>query len=58
MTALCRYTASVILNSVYDYDAKSRKDELLDIIAKTLSTLGRALRPEVSIKVGAFPARE
>ncbi|KAF8551832.1 cytochrome P450 [Imleria badia] len=50
------YTASVILNSVYDYDPKSQKDELFDIIAKMLEITVRALRPDVSILVGAFPA--
>lgn len=53
-----RYTASVILNSVYDYDPKSQKDELFDIIAKTLEVTVRALRPDISILVGAFPACE
>ncbi|KAI9567539.1 cytochrome P450 [Boletus coccyginus] len=50
------YTASVILNSVYDYDVKTHKDELVDIITKTLEVTVRALRPDVSIIVGAFPA--
>jgi hypothetical protein len=43
---------------VYDYDAKTQKDELFDIIAKTLKVTARALRPDVSILVGAFPACE
>lgn len=56
--APCRYTASVILNSVYDYEPKSQKDDLFEIITKTLKVTGRALRPDVSILVGAFPASE
>jgi len=58
ITTLRRYTASVILNSVYDYDVKTHKDELFDIITKTLEITARALRPDVSIIVGAFPARK
>ncbi|KAN0084392.1 Cytochrome P450 [Tylopilus felleus] len=50
------YTASVILNSVYEYDPKTQKDELLDIIAKSAKITARAMRPDVSILVGAFPA--
>ena len=58
ITAPRRYTASIILNSVYDYDIKTHKDELFDVITKTLEVTLRALRPDVSIIVGAFPARE
>lgn len=54
----CRYTASVIWCSVYDYEAKSQKDELFDNITKTVKITGQALRPEISILVDAFPARE
>ena len=43
---------------MYDYDAKSRRDELIDIIVKTLKITTRALRPDVSILVGAFPESE
>ena len=53
-----RYTGSVILSSVYDYDAKSRKDELFGVIRETLKVTVHAMRPDVSILVGACPARE
>ena len=50
-----RYTAAAILNSVYDYDPASRKDELVDMVANTLDIIIPALRPDVAIIVGAFP---
>ena len=53
-----RYTAAVVLNSVYDYDAASPKDDLVDIAAKVLRIAIPALRPDIAVIVGAFPFRE
>jgi len=53
-----RYTASVILNSVYDYDPQSQNDELLGIVAKVLEIVVAAVTPQVAIVVATFPARE
>ncbi|KAF8439067.1 cytochrome P450 [Boletus edulis BED1] len=50
------YTTSIILNGVYDHDTKTQTDELVDIVAKTLKIISFALRPDISILVGAFPA--
>ncbi|KAG6371203.1 cytochrome P450 [Boletus reticuloceps] len=50
------YTASVILNSTYNYDsASSRKDNLIDIAANVLNVIVPALRPDVAVILGAFP---
>ncbi|KAF8553325.1 cytochrome P450 [Imleria badia] len=49
------YTAAVIMNSTYDYDPASRKDELVDIVANVLHTIVPALRPDIAIIAGAFP---
>ncbi|KAF8549586.1 cytochrome P450 [Imleria badia] len=49
------YTAAIIMNSTYDYDPTSRKDELLDIVAAVLNIIVPVLRPDVAVVVGAFP---
>ncbi|KAN0084468.1 Cytochrome P450 [Tylopilus felleus] len=49
------YTAAIIMNSTYDYDPASRKDELLDIVANVLNIVATAVRPDIAIMVGAFP---
>ncbi|KAF8121605.1 cytochrome P450 [Boletus edulis] len=50
------YTASVILNSTYNYDsASSRTDNLIDIAANVLNVIVPALRPDVAVILGAFP---
>ena len=43
------------MNSTYDYDPTSRKDDLLDIVANVLNIVIPLLRPDVAIMVGAFP---
>lgn len=53
-----RYTASIVLNSVYDYDPLSQKDKLLVILAKVLEIVVPAVTPSVAIIIGAFPACE
>lgn len=53
-----RYTAAVILNSVYDYDPQSQNDEMVDTVAKVLEIVIPAAAPEVAIVVAAIPARE
>jgi len=49
------YTASVILKSTYDYDAASRKDEFVDIMANTLGIASPAARPDIAMIVNVFP---
>ncbi|KAN0084467.1 Cytochrome P450 [Tylopilus felleus] len=49
------YTAAVIMNSTYDYDPASRRDELVDIVAKVLHVIVPVVRPDVAVTVGAFP---
>lgn len=53
-----RYTASIMLNSTYDYDPASRKDELVDNLENLQNILIPALRADVAIMVGAFPLCE
>ncbi|KAF8546671.1 cytochrome P450 [Imleria badia] len=50
------FTASVVLNSVYDYDPQSRNDEMVDNAAKVLEIAVATVTPEVAIVVSAFPA--
>lgn len=47
-----------MLNSVYDYDPESKKDHLVNIAARVLEIVVPAVRPDVAIIVGAFPASE
>jgi cytochrome P450 len=49
------YTAAVIMNSTYDYDPASRKDDLVDLVANLLNIVAPIVRPDVAIMVGAFP---
>ncbi|KAG6371202.1 cytochrome P450 [Boletus reticuloceps] len=49
------YTSSVVLNSVYNYDPTSRKDDLVDMLANVLTLVVPALRPDINIILGAFP---
>ncbi|KAG8216714.1 cytochrome P450 [Butyriboletus roseoflavus] len=49
------YTASVILNSTFDYDPASRKDKLVGMMADALNVFPLAARPDISIVAGAFP---
>ena len=43
------------MNSTYDYDPGSRKDELINIVANVLNIIAPVLRPDVAVMVGAFP---
>ena len=43
------------MNSTYDYDPASRKDELVDIVARVLDIVVPVLRPDFAVIVGAFP---
>lgn len=43
------------MNSTYDYDPASRRDELVDIVAKVLHVIVPVVRPDVAVTVGAFP---
>ncbi|KAF8553333.1 cytochrome P450 [Imleria badia] len=49
------YTASLIMNSVYNYDPTSRQDELIEIVSEVLEVIMAAIQPEVALIVGAFP---
>ena len=50
-----RYTAVIIINSTYNYDPVSRKDELLVIVENVLNIAVPAMRPDVAVMLGAFP---
>jgi hypothetical protein len=43
------------MNSTYDYDPASRKDDLVDLVANLLNIVAPIVRPDVAIMVGAFP---
>jgi len=43
------------MNSTYDYDPASRKDELVNIAATMLDIIVPILRPDTAIIIDAFP---
>ena len=43
------------MNSTYDYDPVSRKDELVDIVANVLDIIVPVLRPDIAVIVSAVP---
>lgn len=43
------------MNSTYDYDPVSRKDELVEVVANVLNTVVPVLRPDIALVLGAFP---
>ena len=43
------------MNSTYDYDPASRKDELVDRVKKAAEIMGPVLRPDVALVIQAFP---
>ena len=43
------------MNSTYDYDPASRKDDLVDLMANLSSIIVPLLRPDIAVMVGAFP---
>ena len=43
------------MNSTYDYDPASRKDDLVEIVANVLNIVVPLLRPDVAVMVSAFP---
>jgi len=43
------------MNSTYDYDPASRKDKLVDIVAKVLDITTPIPRTKRALIVGAFP---
>ncbi|KAF8549589.1 cytochrome P450 [Imleria badia] len=49
------YTAAIIMNSTYDYDPVSRKDELIQIVANVLDIVVPVVRPDIAVMLGAFP---
>lgn len=46
------------MNAVYDYNPLSRRDPMVDIVSKVINVILDALRPDVSIIIGAFPGRK
>ena len=50
-----RYGAAVTMNSTYDYDPASRKDEFVGYAAGMLEIVLHILRPDRGALVGAFP---
>lgn len=46
------------MNSTYNYDPASRKDELVDMIANALNIILPLARPDIAIITGAFPLCE
>ena len=46
------------MNAVYDYDPVSRKDPMVGIVEKVINVILTALRPDLSIIIGAFPGRK
>ncbi|KAN0084464.1 Cytochrome P450 [Tylopilus felleus] len=49
------FTASVILNSAYNYDPASRNDDLIEMVAHLLHAAVPATRPDIAIMASAFP---
>jgi hypothetical protein len=43
------------MNSTYDYDPVSRKDDIVDIVANVLHIVVPVLRPELAVMIGALP---
>ena len=43
------------MNSTYDYDPASRKDELVNMVKKALEIMVPVLRPDLAVVVQAFP---
>ena len=50
-----RYAAAVIMNSTYEYEPASRKDEFIELGANTLNIILPILRPDRGAIFGAFP---
>jgi len=46
-----------MMSVVYDYDAKSHDDPLVEVVGKTLQLAVKELRPEVAAVLSAFPIR-
>ena len=55
---LFSYTASLIMNAVYDYDPTSRQDEITGVVARILGVIMSAIQPRVALIIGTFPIRE
>ena len=46
---LFSYTASLIMNAVYDYDPTSRQDEITGVVARILGVIMSAIQPRVAL---------
>ena len=46
---------AVIMNSAYDYDTTSPKDDIVDIVGNVLNIIVPFMRPDIAVMVGAFP---
>ncbi|KAF9238245.1 cytochrome P450 [Melanogaster broomeanus] len=53
---LFEYSAALILNSVYDYDPVSRKDDMIVTAEKALNVVSNSLRFHIAILTTTFPA--
>ncbi|KAN0084502.1 Cytochrome P450 [Tylopilus felleus] len=49
------YTASIVLNSAYDYDPPSHDDALIKMVAKVQEIALSVVRPNIAIIVATFP---
>ncbi|KAF8549581.1 cytochrome P450 [Imleria badia] len=50
-----QYTATIVLNSAYDYDPPPHDDELIKIAAKVQEIAISVVRPDIAIIVATFP---
>ena len=50
-----RFTTSVIINAVYDYDPVSPDDHMVDIVGRVCKLIAVANTPEAAGILGAFP---
>ena len=52
-----RHSGSVIMSSVYSYEAPRRDDPMIERVNMTLDLVIQELRPEVAAVFSAFPYR-
>jgi hypothetical protein len=55
---LDRFSASVIMSVVYDYNILSYDDAFLNVAKRTLDLFARVATPEKAALFGAFPFRK
>jgi hypothetical protein len=52
-----RHSGSVIMSSVYSYEATRRDDPMIERISMILEVIIQELRPEIAAVISAFPYR-